>query len=123
MNFAVSMNALGVFRSITDCIKDLPLSALNSMLLEKDLACILVYLVEKAPWIRRRKDGFENFEFGTWKKISEDDLMIVTSLEAQVWLALMNLLLEPEARKTYMYSKKNQVIILRVKFMSWLISS
>jgi hypothetical protein len=115
MDFSIAMNSLGLFRSITDNIKDLPISALNKMLLENDTVCLMVYLIELSPWVRKRKDGFEKFEANGWHKLKESDLVVVSRVEAQVWLALMNLLLEPEARKTYQYSKKNQSVVLRLK--------
>ncbi|KAJ3302240.1 Zinc finger MYND domain-containing protein 10 [Kappamyces sp. JEL0829] len=115
LEFAVAVNSLGIFRSITDSLKDLPLSALNNILLDRDVVSLLVLLMERAPWIRRRQELFEQFDLGSWKKIAEEDLVIVTKIEAQVWLALMNLLLEPVARKTYQYSKKNHSIVLRLK--------
>ena len=132
----MAMNGLGLFRSITDCIKDLSLSALKNMLIEDDMVCILVYLMETSPWIRKKAGNmFEKFEGHQWVDVKEEDLVVITTLEAQVlilyihltfqfahsrfatkkvWLSLMNLLLESEARKTYQYCKKNQSIVLRV---------
>jgi hypothetical protein len=114
MEFSIAMNCLGLFRSISDQINDLPLSALNLLLVDKDMIVTLVQMIEKAPWIRKQKD-LEKFENGTWHRISVEDLEIVTKLEAQVWLALMNLTLENECKKKYQYSKQNQAIVLRLK--------
>lgn len=87
MDFALGMTSLGIFRSITDCIKDLSLSALKNMLLEDDMVCIMVYLIESSPWIRKRNnESFEKFEGHQWIHLAEEDLIIVTTLEAQVYL-------------------------------------
>jgi hypothetical protein len=114
MEFSMAMTCLGLFRSISDQINDVPLSALNLMLVEKDMIVTLVQMIEKSPWIRKRKE-LEKFENGTWHRIQPDDLEVVTKLEGQVWLALMNLTLENECKKKYQYSKQNQSVVLRLK--------
>jgi zinc finger MYND domain-containing protein 10 len=112
--FSISMNCLCILRSITDQINEVPLSALNLLLIEKDMIVALVQLLESSPWIRKRKD-LERFEIGGWSKIKHDDLEVVSKLEGQIWLALMNLLLEPECKKKYQYSKQNQSTVLKLK--------
>ena len=81
----MAMSSLGLFRSITDCIKDLSLSTLRNMLIEDDMVCILVYLMESSPWIRKKNGSmFEKFEGHHWIDVKEEDLVVITSLEAQV---------------------------------------
>lgn len=75
---------------------------------------MLVYLIEASPWIRKKKE-IEKFENGSWHRIEDQDLAIITKLEGQVWLALMNLCLEPECKKKYHFSKQNQAVVLRLK--------
>lgn len=97
MEFAMAMNGLGLFRSITDCIKDLSLSALKNMLIEDDMVCILVYLMETSPWIRKKSGNmFEKFEGHQWVDVKEEDLIVITTLEAQVlilYIIFFNLLI------------------------------
>jgi hypothetical protein len=84
MEFSIAMNCLSLFRSITDSLKDLPLSAINMILSEKDMVCQLVLILEASPWIRKRKSGMERFESGTWQRIEDDDFQVVGKIEAQV---------------------------------------
>jgi zinc finger MYND domain-containing protein 10 len=114
MDFAVAISTIALFRYITDSIAKLPLSAIASILNIKDMICVLVVLLEKSPWIRKSGDSLTRFENGSWQPITEDDLQTVTKVEAQIWLALMNLLLDPECRKAYHYTERNHQIVLRV---------
>lgn len=83
MEFSIAMNCLGLFRSITDCIKHLPIAALNSMLTETDMVTVMVYLIESSPWIRKRGEGFEKFESFEWHRMDAEELNIVSKPEAQ----------------------------------------
>ena len=81
----MAMNSLGIFRSITDSIKDLSLSAIKNMVVEDDMVCVLVYIMESSPWIKRKTENrFEKFEGHDWVEVKEEDLIVVTTLEAQV---------------------------------------
>lgn len=126
MDFNVAISCLNLFRYITDNIAKLPLSALTYILNLKDFPCMLVLLLEKGPWIRKLSNQkltnldqrqFERYEEGKWTgPFSSDDLEVITKTEGQIWLSLMNLLLEPECRRKYEYSQHNHQIILRVTY-------
>ncbi len=103
-----------MMRYITDNIQKLPFGVMSDLLGKKDMVCTLVYLLEAAPWVRKGTD-LQIFDNGSWKSIKKQDLQVIGKIEAQVWLAIMNLLLEPECRKNYAYNTKNHAIVLRVK--------
>ncbi|KAJ3295361.1 Zinc finger MYND domain-containing protein 10 [Borealophlyctis nickersoniae] len=114
--FTICMNAISIFRYLTDYIVDLPLSVMTRVLNFNDMVCSAVYLIESAPWLRRKgKHLFERFEDGVWKEISVDELPRLSKVEAQVWLALYNMLIEPECRNKYDYNTRNHAVILRLK--------
>jgi hypothetical protein len=116
MDFTVAVNSLSILRYITDAILTAPLSVMTRLLNDHDVICNLVYVIEKAPWLKSQKkeNKFEKFEDGRWKVVSKDEVMLLGKVEAQVWLSLYNLLLEPECQKKYNYNMHNHAVVLRV---------
>jgi hypothetical protein len=116
MDFTVAINSLSILRYITDAILAAPLSVMTRLLNDHDVICSLVYVIEKAPWLKSQKkeNKFEKFEDGRWKVVSKDEVMLLGKVEAQIWLSLYNLLLEPECQKKYNYNMHNHAVVLRV---------
>ena len=75
---------------------------------------ILVQMILKAPW--KRKEGGKRFRFigNTWEEVSNSDFNLITKSEAQVWLGLIHLLLDPECRSKYVFTSSNKDFILKV---------
>lgn len=116
LDFSVGLNCLVLFRSITDKISTgLSLAVMRSMLVDHDFVTLMVLLLEMAPWIRESRSGYEVFNAMGWKRIKKEDLNIVTKLEAQVWLSVMNLLLEKDSRQMYQYSSKKKATVMKLK--------
>ena len=115
MNFNIAISSISLFRYITDVIDKVPVSVQRQIVHTKDMICQLVYLMEASPWIRQRKDKIERFDAGQWNVINKDDLIEVSKVEGQLWLALMNLCLDPESRKTYHVTTHKQAVISRLK--------
>jgi hypothetical protein len=65
-------------------------------------------------WRRRVGSKLEKFEDYRWKAVAADDLLLLTRTEGQVWLALLNLLLDPVCRKHYQYNTHRKNIIVGV---------
>lgn len=81
----------------------------------KDMIVLFVNLLENAPWIRKNGKGLERFEGVEWVKITNDELQRLSKIEAQVWLALMNMLLDNECRRKYGYNQSNHCTVLKVR--------
>nr|AAK21199.1 Blu protein [Mus musculus] len=101
MEFEISLKALSVLRYITDCVDSLSLSTLNRMLRTHNLPCLLVELLEHSPWSRRVGGKLQHFESGRWQTVAPSEQQKLNKLDGQVWIALYNLLLSPEARARY----------------------
>uniref|UniRef100_A0ABK0LNY5 Zinc finger, MYND-type containing 10 n=1 Tax=Rattus norvegicus TaxID=10116 RepID=A0ABK0LNY5_RAT len=101
MEFEISLKALSVLRYITDCMDSLSLSTLNRMLTTHNLPCLLVELLEHSPWSRREGGKLQHFESGRWQTVAPSEHQKLNKLDGQVWIALYNLLLSPEARTRY----------------------
>ncbi|KAM6160296.1 zinc finger MYND domain-containing protein 10 isoform 1-T1 [Erethizon dorsatum] len=101
MEFEISLKALSVLRYITDCVDSLSLSTLSRMLSTHNLPCLLVELLEHSPWRRQEGGKLQQFEGGCWQAVTPSKQQKLSKLEGQVWIALYNLLLSPEARARY----------------------
>ncbi|XP_036905539.1 zinc finger MYND domain-containing protein 10 isoform X2 [Sturnira hondurensis] len=101
MEFEIALKALSVLRYITDCVDSLSLSTLSRMLSTHNLPCLLVELLEHSPWSRREGGKLQRFEGGCWQTVAPAEQQKLSKLDGQVWIALYNLLLSPEARARY----------------------
>lgn len=59
------MMCVSIIRFITDYIKYLPVSIGHHLLVDNDILCILVPLIEEKPYLRNTKNGiiYEIFKF------------------------------------------------------------
>ncbi|KAM6169910.1 zinc finger MYND domain-containing protein 10 [Rhynchocyon petersi] len=115
MEFEIALKALSVLRYITDCVDSLSLSTLNRMLSTHNLPCLLVELLEHSPWNRKKGGNLQRFEGGRWQTVAPTEQQKLSKLDGQVWIALYNLLLSPEARARYCLTSfaKGQLLKLR----------
>ncbi|KAB0378698.1 zinc finger MYND domain-containing protein 10 [Muntiacus reevesi] len=115
MEFEIALKGLSVLRYITDCVDSLSLSTLNRMLSTHNLPCLLVELLEHSPWSRREGGKLQQFESGHWQTVTPSEQQKLSKLDGQVWIALYNLLLSPEARARYCLTSfaKGQLLKLR----------
>lgn len=65
--FQICMSALNICRYLTDHRQHLPLTLTTRLLDNHDILLTLVPLMEKAPWVRKRRGSFEKFERNEWK--------------------------------------------------------
>lgn len=85
MEFGIAISSLSVFRYITDQITHVPLSVMSRILFFHEMTCSCVYLIEKAPWLKRGTDQkVSRFENGTWSLVPHCDLPRLCKIEAQV---------------------------------------
>ncbi|OUM68035.1 hypothetical protein PIROE2DRAFT_4318 [Piromyces sp. E2] len=115
-NYAISINALSILRYMTDYITDLPLSVMTRLLNTKDMITALSYLIESVPWVRRTSSNkILRWEGSSWKEINKKDISKLCQVEAQIWIALYNLMVEPECRRKYAYTNHTREVILRLR--------
>ncbi|XP_075405107.1 zinc finger MYND domain-containing protein 10 isoform X2 [Tenrec ecaudatus] len=115
MEFEIALKALSVLRYITDCVDSLSLSTLSRMLSTHNLPCLLVELLEHSPWSRQEGGKLQRFEGGRWQTVVPSEQQKLSKLDGQVWIALYNLLLSPEAWARYCLTSfaKGQLLKLR----------
>ena len=107
IRFNTALCALSVLRYITDYAPGAHPGAVTRMVSTNDVVMALIPLVDSPPWVRRRrvagqkKRVLEKFVEGKWQAIQGDERVRVCKHDAQVWLALNNLIVDPECRKRY----------------------
>lgn len=85
INFSTAMMCLPIIRYLTDYSKYIPVSVLHHLLVETDILCILVPLIEQRPWIRTNSKGErEKFENYKWVVVPKSDYSVLSKMEAQV---------------------------------------
>ncbi|XP_027988563.2 zinc finger MYND domain-containing protein 10 isoform X2 [Eptesicus fuscus] len=119
MEFEIALKALSVLRYVTDCVDSLSLSALSRMLSTHNLPCLLVELLEHSPWTRREGGKLQQFEGGRWQAVAPSEQQKMSKLDGQVWIALYNLLLSPEARARYCLTSFAKGQLLKTCRGSW----
>ncbi|EGD72471.1 hypothetical protein PTSG_11593 [Salpingoeca rosetta] len=116
LRFQIAVRAVSILRYITDHITCLPLSATTRILNTHDMPCALVELAVHPPWVREVDGRVEKLqENQKWEPIAPSERLQLSKYEAQVWLALYNLLMEPECRRKYQFNTYNKNQILRLR--------
>ncbi|KAJ3071782.1 Zinc finger MYND domain-containing protein 10 [Podochytrium sp. JEL0797] len=122
LNFATAINSLSIFRYITDQCGQVSLAVLTRILNLNDMVSSCVHLMEHAPWIQRKsaagkgsKEKLSLYENGNWKEIDQEEYQRLGKIEAQVWLALYNLLLDNECRRKLVFNDSKKAVILRLR--------
>lgn len=109
------MMCISIIRFLTDYVRYLPVSVIHHMLEVTDILCVLVPLIEDKPWIRKGANGErEKYENGKWMIVDKGEYSKIVKLEANVWIAIYNLFMEPECRKKYELSDFRKSNLLRV---------
>lgn len=108
--YKTCVSAVAAARYLCEHFDALPLGVQGRMLDAHDFPLLMVSLIEEPPWTRRRTVSsssgetqaiWEKFVDNSWRPIPPADLMIVTTLEAQPWLALYHLLCSNACRERY----------------------
>lgn len=116
LRFNMAVKTVAIFRYLTDHVTCLSLSAVTRMLNTHDMIQTLVALVVSPPWSQRHDGQLLKFtDEGKWVDVPHQNQFQLTKPEAQVWLALYNLLMEPECRRKYEYNSHSKAEILRLR--------
>ncbi|KAH7445379.1 hypothetical protein KP509_01G005700 [Ceratopteris richardii] len=117
--FQSSIYALSILRYLSDYINNLPLSVMARLIDKHDVLMSLIPLIEKPPWKRQRRKGdktlVEKYEDGKWREVPSDDLFKVSKTDAQAWLTVYNVLMEPSSRSRFRYDDFHKEQILKLQ--------
>ena len=116
MQFRSSICAVSILRYLCEHCPKLPLGIMTRILNTHDVLCLIVPLIEDPPWAKRSGEGvWSKFDGQKWNEIKREDLLKLTSVEAQPWLILFYLTCEAECRKRYELSSFRKDTILRAR--------
>ncbi|GLE03505.1 hypothetical protein PINS_up012407 [Pythium insidiosum] len=133
LDFRVAVQCVTLLRYVAERLHVLSLSVVARLLDTHDALLTLVALVENPPWthkveVRTPDDGDSNgagdnapqwqwrkFSQQRWRVVAPSELLVVTTTEAQVWLAIYYLLCTRAAREHYEVTsfRKQQLLRLR----------
>ncbi|PNF19693.1 Zinc finger MYND domain-containing protein 10 [Cryptotermes secundus] len=114
--FNIGIKCISIIGCIAQHLDSLPLSATSHMFVNHDIPLLLANIIEQKPWIKDGPSGKTlKFEDCKWQEIKGEDNMKVTRAEAQTWLALRQLLLDPRCPAHYDINEyhKNQLLKLQ----------
>jgi len=121
VEFATSLSALGILRSITDTLSERTLSVQARLLDSYDALGVLIPLLDAKPWFRRcaKLNSVQQYNDGVWSDVNKadewDKTVRIGKYEAQVWLATHALLCEPSCRRKYQWDETRKATALRLR--------
>lgn len=113
LDFAMGIETLSIIQFITDHLQEMTLAVIQQLVEQCDIFCVLVPLMEKKPWIKHGKAGKMIFENQIWQKVK--DHLKVPKVEAQIWLTVYNLFMNPDVRGKYELSSYRKQNLLRLR--------
>ena len=139
--FGCATCALTVLRYLSDYMEDLPPCVAARLLDTADAPMELVPLLDERPWVRHRRmpppkdeaseKGSERdkakpkkskgemvtevFVEGAWRLQPRSERLRLTSQDAQVWLAIYNLVMTPCARAKYDWNDRRKEMLTRTR--------
>uniref|UniRef100_A0A7R9Z7P6 Uncharacterized protein n=1 Tax=Chlamydomonas euryale TaxID=1486919 RepID=A0A7R9Z7P6_9CHLO len=104
LGFAAAMGSLAVLRYLTSAMGSAPMGLLSRLVSTNDTLMALLPLLDRPPWVRRRKGRTERFQVVggmRWLAVDAADRLKLGVWEIQAWLAVNDLIVDPKARAKY----------------------
>ena len=112
--YKAALAAVSLSRYLCENIEEVPASIVSRMLDVHDFPLLMAALIEEPPWTRRRKieqkDGDRTTTKIVWEKLNDnnewsevlpENLLVLTKLEGQPWLAVFHLTASKVCREAY----------------------
>ena len=117
IQFRSCCSAATIARYLTQHTEKLSLNVLSRMLDTHDILMLLCPLVETPPWTWRNRDTAQwmKFENQKWKVVKPINLLKLTKLEGQIWLAIYNILTDKACGERYYFSSQRKDNLLRAR--------
>lgn len=115
IEFNLFVMSISILRYVTDYIKHLEIGIVHHLLVECNLYSLLVPLIEEKPWLRvNEKAEREVYENSKWGVVPKQEYGRLPKTEAQVWIAIYNLYMDPECSKKYEINDERKNNLLKV---------
>lgn len=117
IEFRVCISATAIGRFICENADILPLSVVSRITDTHDLLMLFIPLIENPPWTRRLPSTgrWQKLIDHKWMDVQPIDLLKITKLEGQPWLALYHLVAKKEFRERYNLNSFRKGQLLRVR--------
>jgi len=117
IEFRVCVSAVSISRFLSEHADAMPLSVVARISDTHDFLILFVPLIENPPWTRRLASTgkWQKLVDHKWGDIAPIDLMKITKLEGQPWLALYYLLAKEVFRERYHLNSFRKGQLLRVR--------
>ncbi|KNE54250.1 hypothetical protein AMAG_00242 [Allomyces macrogynus ATCC 38327] len=116
LEYETAWTALAALCHLTHHLAQFPLAVLARLINTRDILPSLVYLLEGKPWERRLagRAGVERFEDGRWVARTGEDVLLVAKPEAHAWMAVANLVLDPEVQRRYEMTEHRRATLIKL---------
>ncbi|KAI9179434.1 hypothetical protein H9P43_004756 [Blastocladiella emersonii ATCC 22665] len=117
LEYETGWHALACLCHITHHLPQLPVAMLARLVNTRDALYALVRVLETRLWERRLAKpalGVEVYMDGQWTARTGDDAMLVTKVEGQLWMTLVNLLLDEQVQRRYEMTEHRRANLLRI---------
>jgi len=119
--YQTAIASVALSRYLCESLDDLGPSLLSRVLEVHDFPLLMVPLMEEPPWTRRREGKGKQMiwekldDHNEWSEVPPTDLLRLTKLEGQPWLALFHLTTSKVCRESYGLDeyRKSQLMRLR----------
>lgn len=117
IEFKVCISAVSLCRFICEHADAIPLSVVSRITDTHDMLVLLIPLIENPPWTRRNETTgkWQKLIEQEWKDVPPIDLLKITKLEGQPWLALYHLMAKTVFRERYHLNTFRKAQALRVR--------
>jgi hypothetical protein len=116
IEFKICISACTIARYMTEHADSLPLNVVSRITDTHDYLILILPLIENPPWTRRTEAGkWQKLNEFKWENVRPIDLLKVTKLEGQPWIALYNLVAKAVFRERYQINNFRKGQLLRVR--------
>uniref|UniRef100_K3WW83 Uncharacterized protein n=1 Tax=Globisporangium ultimum (strain ATCC 200006 / CBS 805.95 / DAOM BR144) TaxID=431595 RepID=K3WW83_GLOUD len=125
IEFCIAVQCVTMLRYIAERLHLLPLSIVSRLLDKHDVLLSLAVLIENPPWTHKvtvtagkdepKQVKWKKFVNQKWVFVEPGDLLVLTTTEAQVWLAIYYLLCTKSAREHYEVTQFRKDQLLRIR--------
>lgn len=116
IEFRVCISAVSISRFLAEHADAMPLSVVSRISDTHDFLVLIVPLIENPPWTRRLSTGkWQKLVDHKWVEVKPIDLLKISKLEGQPWLALYYLLAKEVFRERYYLNSFRKGQLLRVR--------
>jgi zinc finger MYND domain-containing protein 10 len=117
IEFRVCISAVSISRFISEHADAMPLSVVSRITDTHDFLLLFIPLIENPPWTRRLSSSgkWQKLIDHKWNEVKPIDLLKITKLEGQPWLAVYYLLAKEVFRERYHLNSFRKSQLLRVR--------